>query len=121
MNGPFSKAEFNGRCLKDNDCFPLSQGGKERARIASAKSSRRQIADFARRAKMSHFFLVERSGKSPALMALSRARKRGGSTVTKRWARGAMGASCHKASDIARTAKSCGPDARIAGVKSLRG
>ena len=31
--------------------------------------------------------------------------------VTKRWARGAMGASCHKTSDVARTAKSCGPDA----------
>jgi hypothetical protein len=43
------------------------------------------------------------------------------STVTKRWARGAMGASCHKASDMARTAKSCGPDARIAGVKFLGG
>src|ERR1700728_2885828 len=66
---------------------------------------------------MSHFFLVERDGKSPAFMTLSRARKRGVSTVTKRWARGAMGASCHKASDTARTAKSCGPDARIAGVK----
>jgi hypothetical protein len=37
--------------------------------------------------------------KSPAFMALSRARKRGVSTVTKRWARGAMGASRHKASD----------------------
>ncbi len=37
--------------------------------------------------------------KSPAFMALSRARKRGVSTVTKRWARGAMGASCHKTSD----------------------
>ena len=32
-----------------------------------------------------------------------------------------MGASCHKTSDVARTAKSCGPDARNAGVKSLRG
>jgi len=77
------------------------------------------ICRFARRANLSHrSSLIARANHR--LIWLSRARKRGVSTVTKRWARGAMGATCHKTSDAARTAKSCGPDAPTLAFKSRR-
>ncbi len=52
-------------------------------------------------------------GKSPAQCAHPAPARGGVSTVTKRWARGAMGVWCHQAGDMARTAKSCGPDAPV--------
>ena len=77
------------------------------------------ICRFARRANLSHrSSLIARANHR--LIWPSRARKRGVSTVTKRWARGAMGATCHKTSDAARTAKSCGPDAPTLAFKSRR-